>query len=576
MAFLRRASAAALLALIPYSGIAAGPAPSTSRFRGVRGEVPGPTVTSQAVQASLQAALDVVSRGGEGALAQRIAKIEASMWPTFLALPKNSWGRLAPRVVRHLVHSYFEKAHGWLINGLSHHGMQLNATDVHDAHLLKDQAPALVETFLEAQRSGRGLSLGDVVAMAAALERLIFDESIVLLEAAYTLNGHDAADEVDSEALEEVLTSYLLLFRARRHVHLLDADVAEHQALRRNAASRASWLPTLEFERGAVLDFGYARKDRTNPFVPARYSFEAASGIMEGLAEQYGRWQNADCREMKDTLSLLDPDGTGRVALRDFYSSPIMSEYNFTESPAYLRQIGALDEVPGRSPMVRIANYIAGPSNCIATSPYFSVCCLSECHALLNELEGQVQAPEAAPERLLGLAANLSSPSVDAPRQLPRALQAKLRAVAERHGGAVPLHGRLFAQWMHFAFPRECPFPHIAEDAAVLTPKHWRSGGRAIGASWEERQRQIAAPEAPLAPAEVPELLWSDEEVLLLHEPPAGRRALGAAVARLAAQLAALLALAGTALATCRGLATASGGAAGFSKSRDLGLPLPA
>eukprot|EP00421_Protoceratium_reticulatum_P066283 CAMPEP_0168430360 /NCGR_PEP_ID=MMETSP0228-20121227/37840_1 /TAXON_ID=133427 /ORGANISM="Protoceratium reticulatum, Strain CCCM 535 (=CCMP 1889)" /LENGTH=35 /DNA_ID= /DNA_START= /DNA_END= /DNA_ORIENTATION= len=34
--------------------------------------------------------------------------------------------------------------------------------------------------------------------MAAALERLIFDESIVLLEAAYMLNGHDAAGEVDT------------------------------------------------------------------------------------------------------------------------------------------------------------------------------------------------------------------------------------------------------------------------------------------------------------------------------------------------------------------------------------------
>ena len=26
----------------------------------------------------------------------------------------------------------------------------------------------------------------------------------------------------------------------------------------------------------------------------------------------------------------------------------------------------------------------------------------------------------------------------------------------------VPLHGRLFAQWMHYAFPRHCPFPHVS------------------------------------------------------------------------------------------------------------------
>ncbi|OLP24478.1 hypothetical protein AK812_SmicGene48940, partial [Symbiodinium microadriaticum] len=34
-----------------------------------------------------------------------------------------------------------------------------------------------------------------------------------------------------------------------------------------------------------------------------------------------------------------------------------------------------------------------------------------------------------------------------------------------------PLHGRLFAQWMHYAFPHECPYPQIAEDASVLQDK---------------------------------------------------------------------------------------------------------
>ena len=34
--------------------------------------------------------------------------------------------------------------------------------------------------------------------------------------------------------------------------------------------------------------------------------------------------------------------------------------------------------------------------------------------------------------------------------------------VADHHGGRVPLHGRLFAQWMHLAYPMECPFPHLA------------------------------------------------------------------------------------------------------------------
>ena len=36
-----------------------------------------------------------------------------------------------------------------------------------------------------------------------------------------------------------------------------------------------------------------------------------------------------------------------------------------------------------------------------------------------------------------------------------------MEQVASHHGGKVPLHGRLFAQWLHHAFPRECPYPHV-------------------------------------------------------------------------------------------------------------------
>ena len=40
-------------------------------------------------------------------------------------------------------------------------------------------------------------------------------------------------------------------------------------------------------------------------------------------------------------------------------------------------------------------------------------------------------------------------PILDAPRQLPRALLNKLDEIAQLHGGEVPIHGRLFAQWLH-------------------------------------------------------------------------------------------------------------------------------
>ena len=50
--------------------------------------------------------------------------------------------------------------------------------------------------------------------------------------------------------------------------------------------------------------------------------------------------------------------------------------------------MGALDETRGEA-YVRIANYMTGPSNCIASSSYYSVCCLNECEGLMNELESK-------------------------------------------------------------------------------------------------------------------------------------------------------------------------------------------
>merc|ERR1719437_152421 len=98
---------------------------------------------------------------------------------------------------------------------------------------------------------------------------------------------------------------------------------------------------------------------------------------------------------------------------------------------------------------------------------------MNECDVLMGELESIFQAPAASAEDLLVVVGNLSSSTVDAPRILPEALQQRLGSIAARHGGQVPLHGRLFAQWLHFAFPYECPFPSLPEDQEVLFAKFW-------------------------------------------------------------------------------------------------------
>merc|ERR1719409_2615328 len=158
------------------------------------------TIATSEVESTLRSSLEDALGGGRGMEAHRLAAIEKSIWQTFQSLPKNEQGRLGPKAVRYIVHSYFAKEHGWLIQGLEPHGHSTNVSEVHEVSILQDKAPALVEALLENQQSDRGLALGDVVTMIAVLERLIFDESMELLGESYKLNDQSATGLLDEKA----------------------------------------------------------------------------------------------------------------------------------------------------------------------------------------------------------------------------------------------------------------------------------------------------------------------------------------------------------------------------------------
>jgi hypothetical protein len=185
--------------------------------------------------------------------------------------------------------------------------------------------------------------------------------------------------------------------------------------------------------------------------------------ILERVGEQYGRWQNKECRAIKKQLLDLEAPGTGRVPLSKFYGKSVEDQtFTFMESLPYLRMLGTLDETNSEETSVIIPNYVTSPSNCVAESKFYSVCCIDECEALMGSIEAQVGSSEASPDRIIDIVSGLSSDSVEAPRDLPTMLSLRLEEIAARHSGTVPLHGRLFAQWMHHAFPRECSFPHMS------------------------------------------------------------------------------------------------------------------
>jgi len=491
-------------------------ASTAGSFRGVRADGVGRTIAVQEVELSIRDTMEAVLQG-DGAASKQLGTIEGRIWQTFQALPKNDMGRLGPRAVRYLVHNYFVKEHGWLIQGLEPHGNQAEVSEIHEVNILQDKAPALVESLLEARRANHGLSLADAVSMIATLERLIFDESLALLQASYTLNGFTPVESLEENSMHEVLTSYLLLFQLGHKGNLSDARL--HRALKNKVSKRDDWETLVEFEADAVYNYGFANRHQSNPFVEQRFTFQDSTEIVEGLAHSYGKWQNMECRQMKEDLMELDADGSGSIPLNRFYGQQDNSKYQFTESTEYLRKIGALDEQSSQA-KVRIANYLQGPSNCIASSTYYSVCCLSECELLLNEIEGKVQSPTVEPERLLHLVGNMSSSSVDAPWQLPNVMEQRLKDIASHHDGEVPLHGRLLGEWLHYAFPNECPYPHIAEEATALTPSHWLDKSASID---KEQRKTLAEVTTEADQTEEAPITWSHEEVLHAHEIPMAR-----------------------------------------------------
>jgi len=241
------------------------------------------------------------------------------------------------------------------------------------------------------------------------------------------------------------------------------------------------WQETQTFTRDVLKEL-----TRTN----SALDFSKMTQVVEEIGERFGQFQDGECKQMKSKLIALGDQGIGRVPLPDFYRSSLNgTTFEFQESPAYLKELGVLDD----SENVIVPNYVGSHTNCIASSNLYSVCCIDECEQLMGQIEREISAPEAIPSAIISLVSGISSSTVDAPRQLPRAMMNRLHDIAIHNGGEVPLHGRMFAQWLHFAFPQECAYPAILENAKTLAKSEWHA--ESYAASSEERVEHLLSAE---------------------------------------------------------------------------------
>merc|ERR1719373_1017771 len=145
---------------------------------------------------------------------------------------------------------------------------------------------------------------------------------------------------------------------------------------------------------------------------------------------------------------------------------------------------------------------------------------MDECEGLIGHLENNIAAPEASPERIAALITDLSSSSVAAPLALSQTLLSRLDEIAAGHGGTVQLHGRLFAQWMHHVYPRECPFPHVAGTTNPQTPDEWLEATGEDSVATAEEMGAFIKQLNETDELEADSLPWSPEEELLVHRVP--------------------------------------------------------
>ncbi|CAK9116178.1 unnamed protein product [Durusdinium trenchii] len=445
-------------------------------------------------------------RAGSVPSAARVSALQRELSTIYQALPKNHRGALRPSTARYALHRLFVDRHGWHFTGLAPKGDTWDSSSPTSA---LGRVPEDVSRLFQSQLTQHGLDLHDLATLAAVMENMVHSEADVRLAASFDALRVPLDQSLSVNESMAILEIYMASFVMGSDAQQLSRSKM-FQKLDDVHEQYPTWPNTVSFVQ-------QIRQEVAPGLV--NFTFSQLSAVVAAAGERYGRWQSQECSELKhQLLQQEEHPNTGRVRLSDFYAMAVRGgHWQFSESVAYLRRLGALDESDPKVMRVIVPNYILGPSNCIASSGYVAVCCIDECEAKMRSLEEQLGTHEATVPQILG---SLNRSSV-----VPPALRRKLQDVAQHHGGQVPLHGRLFQQWMHHAYPQECPFPHMSGTIHPLHPELFEEQvGEPVGASQEEMLQHVEGASWKKAPDFEEGLcsrMWTMEEELVDPTPRA-------------------------------------------------------
>mmetsp|Transcript_82103 Transcript_82103/g.129311 ORF Transcript_82103/g.129311 Transcript_82103/m.129311 type:complete len:233 (+) Transcript_82103:2-700(+) len=173
-----------------------------------------------------------------------------------------------------------------------------------------------------------------------------------------------------------------------------------------------------------------------------------------------------------------------------------------------------VDTTDRKNLKVMIPNYLNAASNCIAASHYYSVCCIDECEALFGHIERYIEGPTASPGKLAAFISKLPSSTEAGNRTLTSLQLQRLESIADKHGGYVPIHGRLFRQWMHNFYPRECSYPQLSGRSKSYSVNQWTSMGKETVATMEQMKAAVVSQRIEGKSGQCG--AWLDEEELII------------------------------------------------------------
>jgi hypothetical protein len=484
-------------------------------------------VSQEDVQTSLLE--EIEGSLGTGIAAKRVHEMQAILIPMFPSLPKNAYGNLEHATVRYALHRAFLQRHGWCILGLDPAGAGWNSSS--PTGILKDQAPSYIQELFEQRLGERGLALHEVAVFGATIEHLVHNEAIGRLGVAMNVHNLLPTSLMTSDEADEVLDTYMMAYILGEHLGNMTLKDVRHLT-KQMPEIFLSWRDTQAFVRElrkqATESRQLARVGASNQNKEYHsIDFATLVSVAETVGEQFGKFQDKECQGLKASLVKMEEHGSGRVRLSDFYKPALNGDWQFQESIGYLREIGTLDESGSDEPRVMISNYLLSQANCIASSDYYSVCCIDECENLHLHVEKVVGDPIATPAQIIDIVSNMASSSVPAPRVLSATLQMRIEEMASLYDGRVQLHGRLFSQWLHHAYPRECPFPHISGTTSQQSAEQYSGKNDGDSVASQEELIQFTSASNSTEPKELrPDedvhdlMMWSlEEELLVVHSP---------------------------------------------------------